>query len=467
VRALIYTRISDDQRDGRSPGEQEAEARAVCQREGWDVLEVLSDSAGASRHSRGGRPGWDRAKALIADSAVDVLVTWEASRAERKLAGVAELIDLCAAHGVLWSYKGRTYDPATSSDRFNIGLDGLVAVREADETSERVQRAMRSSAAKGRPHGRNLYGYRRDYELGTSRRPTLVRQYPDPETGPVVQRIFIEYLSGRGSHSIAAGLNAGGIAGPATASWDSLQVRRLLRNPAYAGRRSHRGELSAKRWPGWEPLVDVGTFDKVAARLDRMSERNVRQRTTAHLLSGVARCGVCGGKMRVITKVGQPAYDCRDRHCVGRSLPKLDLYVTGKVLGRLSLPDVAESLEDSDNRAEVHAARQLADELRDELDKAFKLWQERKLSPGAYARMETDLQERITKAEDKARRALVPIQLDDLPAADRIDAWWDGLDTERQREIVAALIAVVAVHPLKPGMRRRQFYPELVEIDWR
>jgi hypothetical protein len=40
---------------------------------------------------------------LIADGSVDVLVTWEASRAERKLAGVAELIDLCAAHGVLWS----------------------------------------------------------------------------------------------------------------------------------------------------------------------------------------------------------------------------------------------------------------------------------------------------------------------------------------------------------------------------
>jgi site-specific DNA recombinase len=405
---------------------------------------------------------------LIADGAVDVLVTWEASRAERKLAGVAELIDLCAAHGVLWSYKGRTYDPAKSADRFAIGLDGLVASREADETSERVQRAMRQGAAQGRPHGRLLYGYRRDYQLGHGRKPALVRQYPDPETAPVVRRIFTEYLSGKGSRSIATELNVAGVGAPNGGEWNDLHVRRILRNPAYAGIRSHRGQLTRERWEGWEPLVPVEVFERSQARLDRMGERSVRQRSTAHLLTGVARCGVCGGRMRVVTHRGRDSmYSCRDRHCVGRSLPKLDLYVTGKVLDRLSRPDVAESLSDTDQRAEVHTARQLADELRGELDEAFRLWQQRKLSPGAYARMETDLQARISEAETEARRALVPIQLDDVPAADRVDTWWDGLDTERQREVVAALIAVVAVHPLKPGMWPRRFYPDLVEIDWR
>ena len=50
-------------------------------------------------------------------------------------------------------------------------------------------------------------------------------------------------------------------------------------------------------------------------------------------------------------------YSCRDRHCVGRSLPKLDLYVTGKVLERLSQPDVAEALAETTNPA-ADVARQ-------------------------------------------------------------------------------------------------------------
>jgi site-specific DNA recombinase len=74
VQALIYTRVSDDQRDGRSPAEQEVEGRSVCHREGWPVLEVLTDSAGDSRHCRESRPGWEGAEILIADGSADVLV---------------------------------------------------------------------------------------------------------------------------------------------------------------------------------------------------------------------------------------------------------------------------------------------------------------------------------------------------------------------------------------------------------
>jgi hypothetical protein len=327
---------------------------------------------------------------------------------------------------------------------------------------------MRQGAARGRPHGRLLYGYRRDYEIGDSRKPALARQYPDPETAPVVRRIFTEYLSGVGMPTIAAGLTADGVRTPAgDEHWYHWQVARILRNPAYAGRRQRHGELSDATWEGWEPIVPADVFDKVQARLDRQVERKVRQRPTAHLLTGVGRCGVCGSKMRVVTKDGQASYDCADRHCVARSLLKLDLYVTGRVLERLSQPDVAESLGETTSPA-AEAARQHADELRGELAEAFELWQARKLSVGAYARMEADLQPRIAEAEREARRALVPIELDDLPSqADAVDAWWDGLDAERRREVVAALIVAVSVRPLEPGMWPRRFYPELVEIDWR
>ena len=171
--------------------------------------------------------------------------------------------------------------------------------------------------------------------------------------------------------------------------------------------------------------------------------------------------------MRVVSHPGRKdgkAYSCRDRHCASRSVPKLDAYVTGRVLERLSRADVAEGLADMANPV-AEAARQRADALRAELAEAFELWRAGKLSVGAYGRMESDLQPRIAEADREARKALVPIALD-VPT-EGVDAWWDGLDHEQHREVVAALVAVVAVHPLKAGMSPRRFYPELVDIEWR
>ncbi|MBM4646637.1 recombinase family protein [Rhodococcus hoagii] len=69
---------------GRSVIRAGAECRAICQREGWDVAEVLSDNdVGASRFSRVKyRPAYERLKQVL--QAGDVLVLWEASRARRQ-----------------------------------------------------------------------------------------------------------------------------------------------------------------------------------------------------------------------------------------------------------------------------------------------------------------------------------------------------------------------------------------------
>jgi site-specific DNA recombinase len=343
----------------------------------------------------------------------------------------------------------------------NVG--GVVAEYEAAQTSKRVRRAMDHGAAQGRPHGRNLYGYARDYE-STGRHPKMTRQYPDHETGPVVRRIFDEYLSGSGSRTIATGLNADGIPAPKGGRWLEGGVRRVLRNPSYAGRRSHLGKLEDERWEGHEPIVSADTFDKVQARLDRLAERLVHQTSTTHLLTGVARCGNCGSRMRVNAAPGRKMYSCREGHCTARSVPKLDLYITGLVLERLSRPDVADELSDTTN-PEADAARGRADELRAKLAEAFELWDADKLSASDYARMKDRLQPRIDAAEREARRALVPIEIE-VPATG-VDTWWDGLDAERQREVVAALIVTMTVHRLKPGMDPRRFYPELIDIDWR
>lgn len=458
-RALIYTRVSQDRAGGRSPAEQEAEARHLCAREGWEVAEVVTDSRGASRHSKGTRAGWKRAQALVADGSVDVLVTWEASRAQRDLAAYAELRDLCASTGVRWSYSGRTYDLSESADRFATGLDALLAEREADETADRVRRAMRSNAVNGRPHGRRLFGYQRVYDETTGR---LVGQVPEPAEAEVVRRLFDSFLGGRGHRTLAHELNDAGVTTGTGARWNGIQVKRVLTNPAYAARRVHRGEVVGDA--DWAPLVDADTFDRVQARVASMAARNTRQTATARLLTGVGRCGVCGGRLHALhDRRGRKFYECRDGFCVARDLVKLDSFVTAVLLARLARPDVTEALTGATPTPEVERAREECERLRVQLDDAVEQFTAGKLTAATLSKVEAKMTLLIEQAEREVRQVLVPIELE-VPTTD-LEGWWESLTGEVRREVAATLLEAVVVLPAVRG--RRTFDPEAVSLEWR
>lgn len=459
-RALIYTRVSQDRAGGRSPAEQEAEARQVCEREGWEVAEVITDSVGASRHSKGSRQGWQRACGLVRDGAVDVLVTWEASRAQRDLAAYSQLRDLCSASSVRWSYSGRTYDLADGEDRFRTGLDALLAEREADEIAKRVQRAIRSNAMAGRPHGRRLFGYRRVYDAATG---ALVRQEPEPVETLVVEGIFDSYLAGEGIRTIAAALNEAGVTTSTGAAWNDSQVRRVLVNPAYAARRVHRGEVVGEA--DWPALVDAARFDRVQARLAAQRGAGTRQTRTARLLTGVARCGVCGGRMSVAhDRKARDMYQCRTGFCVARDRVKLDEFVTAVLLARLALPDAVSALAGSSPDPGADHARQRVGELRAQLDSAVDQFTAGHLSASTLAKVEQRIAPMLAAAQAASRHASRPSLDLAIPSAD-LPRWWAALAPEVRREVVGVLLDAVIVLPTKRGTRR--FDPDAVAIEWR
>jgi site-specific DNA recombinase len=456
VRALVYTRVSQDRAEGRSPAEQEAESRALCAREGWEVVEVVTDSVGASRYSKGTRRGWARAKTLLAEGKVDVLVTWEASRADRDLAAYAELRDLCVTHGILWSYSGRTHDLSTADDRFKTGLDALLAEREVDQSRERIMRAMRANAAAGKPHGRRLYGYQRVYEPPSG---VLVGQEPHPTEAPVVHRIYTEYLKGRGIRTIAAGLNAEGVTTGTGAAWTDSQIRRLLTNPSYAGLRTHRGEIIGAGV--WEPLVPPAQFDRVQARLSRLARSKTRQTNTARLLTGVARCGVCGSKLMVgHDRNRRKVYQCRQGFHVSRDEEMVDQYVGSAVLRRLEggVPE-EEPVEDPHRKTldDLHA--QLAEFQQGAIDGT--------VTAASFATIEAGLRERIRAEEAALRRSVIPLDLD-VPEGP-LDDWWEAKSPEERRALVGAVVVSVTVHRLPRRGRRGEegFEPEFIHVEFR
>jgi DNA invertase Pin-like site-specific DNA recombinase len=154
----------------------------------------------------------------------------------------------------------------------------------------------------------------------------LLKYVPStPERVAVVKRIFQQSADGYGSMLICHGLNADGIPSPDGAKWNSNQVRKMLKNPAYRGALAWNkrtlgklhgvdgnGKLRPKKGPAgshnnpvedWyvvegthEPLVSPDVWEKGHRAYMRRVGRGGGAKTTVNrsLLSGLIVCRHCG-----------------------------------------------------------------------------------------------------------------------------------------------------------------------------
>ncbi|MGH2670188.1 MAG: recombinase family protein, partial [bacterium] len=375
-----------------------------------------SDASSASRYSKRARDDFDQLTAdLRAERfGADVLVLWESSRGSRKVGEWVELIDLCEERGVRIAVTthARIYEPGNARDRRSLLEDAVDSEYESAKISGRVRRSARQGAAARRPHGKVLFGYRRLRDVRTG---MLLGQEPHPEQAPIVARVFHDYLAGRSARSIATRLNDEDVRTNRGNGWTPLMIHRMLTNRGYLGHRMHKGEDFGQ---GWEPLIDIDTFERVGTRREATSWRKVRK--TSALGSGIVRCGVCRSKMQI--KHTQAAYyGCQDGYHAYRRADDLDAWITVAILERLSLPDVGEALTGREDPRAVKA-RARAAALRAELDEAMALCKAERLSVQAYAAMEADRLPKIEAAERDARRAVIPLAID-VPASELVPAW--------------------------------------------
>lgn len=455
LRAAIYTRVSDD-RSGRarSPEEQEAGARRDCARAGWSVTEVVTDNdRGASRFSRGDRPGFDRLREMVAGGHVDVLVVWEASRLQRDLAAYVALRDLCRAHRVRWSYNGRLFDMDDADDAFNTGLDALLSERETGITSKRVRRAVAANVNAGRPHGAVLLGYRRVYDERTRQ---YVTQEPDPYWAPLVRGMFERVAAGHSLRQVAAWANAEGYRLPRTGTeWTGPRVGDQIgmRGESYLGHRMHHGKVAAR--DAWPPLVDEQTFGAALAVLSDPARRSAATGDARGLLVGAVRCQ-CGARVDC-TSVGRAGrqyltYRCQRLH-LARGLTRVDDAIAALVVGRLQQPDALAAM--NPRRRDVAPLQVDLDAARAQLADVEEQIVTGAMPAAMAARVATALEVRIEDAQRRLARAAagIPRLVVELSAADAEERWRRLLVGQR-RSVVAWLLQDVRLVPVGRGSRK-------------
>ncbi len=164
---------------------------------------------------------------------------------------------------------------------------------------QEIIRGMRESASRGFfLTARAPYGYRKiKVKDGNKERPRLEI---DPNTAPIVVRIFQALLRGKGLTEIAKSLNSEGIPAPKGKRWTKTTLHMMVTNEAYTGTLVW-GIRSKSQEPirvenAWEAIIDRETFDKVRELLKQRSPvmSHPRRVVSPYLLSGIARCGRCG-----------------------------------------------------------------------------------------------------------------------------------------------------------------------------
>ncbi len=233
------------------------------------------------------------------------------------------------------------------------------------------------------------------------------------EDGASVQRIALE-LGRRGAttrpvrkrmkhkHGPKAGLEVEYTPQLFTAN----RVSQVLTNPFYAGQQTYKGETFEGDWPTY---VDLEAFERLKserAHRSHAEKRRPGRPPRDYLLSGLARCGVCGGPMQGCgdRARGTRSYACaahREHHRDSGSWCHMVAFDAAKVDGRV-LENLGTLLADADSLREQLDAGRVAE--RAELERVAA--RASKAAQVAEAAAERATQE-FADAEDADERALL------------------------------------------------------------
>jgi DNA invertase Pin-like site-specific DNA recombinase len=454
--AGIYARESKDKT--KSIDDQAAECLSDCQQHGWPVAARYSDGSSASRFAKRARDDWPKLLVDLDAGRFGVLVLWESSRGTREPIEWFRLLATCRARRVFIHVvcHGRTYDLARARDWRTLAEDGVDAAYETERMSERLRRGKAASAAKGRPAGKLLYGYRRTYDD----RGAFVAQVVNDAQAAVVREAAKRVAAGEPPHAVARDFNARGIHAPRGGEWNLTQVRRLVTNPAYIAQRVHRGQIiGVGQWPA---ILDEQTYWRCVTRVTDPARRTTRESAIKHLLSGIAECAVCDTPVKVQKNRTHIAYLCPAAFHVSIKTTLLDDYVSAVAVERLSRPDALELLAGPDGSDDAAQAAAEAAEKRVRLDGFYDAAARGELTPAALVRIEQRLLPEIEAADRRSRQVRVSPVLRELARPD-VAELWAGLPITVRREVISTLMRV-RVRPTVRGSRR--FDPERVEIEW-
>jgi site-specific DNA recombinase len=487
LRAALYARLSETYDAAESVPTQLANADRHAERRGWVVVARFKDD-GYSAFKEITRDDFVNLIEAIERDEIDVVVIRDVDRLTRNLPDWNRFEKAAIEHKVLLSaYAGGDLDLSTPEGAYYGGMETLRAKRESAVRSVRVREAHERIARKGKPSGGGprWFGYTRVFanpEETSKRKRVVLREEINPVEAEALRDAAERVLRGETIGSIIREWTERGIRPVRAQRWEESSLARTLQSPRLAGLREWQGNKYPAQWPA---ILDVDTHERLLRLFSDPSRRAHVVGRKRHLLSGIARCGKCGGPLYPAgARKGKAAtYRCvtgpAGKGCGGVSVNAelLDEYVAGAVLDALESPRMQEAVRAGED---THAPRRAAllEEIRKAQEKraeARRDWAEDTIDKEDWLDIKQRTETRITKARkeyDKLTGAATVFG--DIPPSEMVREAWEDWNTDRRRAAVKAVMNRVVVNPANSrsfGARERelmlQFVRERTEFDWR
>lgn len=429
---MIYVRISQD-RTGEQLGvdRQLRECRDLARRLGLHVAKVYTDND-ISATSGKVRPEFE----AMLRSHPEVIVAWHQDRLLRKGNDLERVIDLNVP---VYTVVSGTLDLTNPAGRAVARTVAAWSTYETEQKAVRQRAANRQRAESGHwQFSRRPYGYER-----RDGRVEIVEAEAE-----IVREGYRRYIAGDSYYAIANDWNSRGVP-TFTGPWSMERVRQMLRNARYAGYVEHRGQrIDAE--PSWTPIIDPRTWADYEAMRDGRTRAGTWSTSTKHLLSGMLKCGVCGGNLLARPDRGVMKYACTTGWCVSVGGSEIDDVAERLVLGRLSDKRVIAALRHVPDTAplqdEIAALRKRRDDITDLL--ADGLLDRRKARAQA-----TDLTAKIEARTARLAALRRESPLTDLALARSIPTRWKRLSVLDKRRVIEELGLRVTINKGRPGRR--------------
>lgn len=471
-RAVIYTRISID-RDGTSeaPERQLEICRNRCAEQGWTIVAELEERDRSAFTRDTSRPEYEKMMSLVRSGEVDAVVAWTLDRVWRRVSVLAPALEEFRDQDVVLICPGSGIDTSTAAGAMTATIVGAIAQMESEANSQRrvaknLVDAVGGKYVKGghRAFGRNMDG-------------TVVEGEAE-----AIREIARRVIDGATLGSQARWLNEQGLRTTTDRAWLGTGLGQMLRQPHLRGIRVHNGE---EHRGNFEAILDEATGLRL---IERLRDNPAPRKGRAHLLSGLARCGGCGGRMN-LGQVAHPKggdyppfvrYQCRttdaEHNCgkVSASENSLDELVRDKFFQQVRLLIISGELDPGTDHAdamridreakldEIESAKRSQSEL---VDARFV---DRTVTAEDYERVFLTLQEEMDRAHaDLARLDAAqssPNRDWDWLHGD-FEQMWDASSVLARRDLLKTFIDRVVVAPARQR-GGNQFDPDRVEIIW-
>lgn len=223
----LYIRVSTEKQadEGFSLDAQKERLQAFCQAHGWHVADKhIYTDAGISGKSTD-RAAFQTMMQAARQGEVKRIIAMKLDRLARNVKDFLSVVDELKVAGCDLVLIKESFDTSTPQGKFALTMFAAMAELEASTITERV---MTGKAQKAQEGGYNGSAARLGYDYDGS-------AFTPNAQAPIVENIFVDFVSGKGLSTIANQLRVADVATAKGGQWYASTVRAVLMNGFYAG----------------------------------------------------------------------------------------------------------------------------------------------------------------------------------------------------------------------------------------